>query len=74
MRWKISKTNGRVGSAKEKMLRLISFERENPSGSSPSPVVISPHETANSLRNFSLHAESKKAHGLMHHRMFERAR
>jgi len=76
MRWKISATKGRLGSVKEKMFRLVSFERENPSVSSPSPVavVVSPHEAANSLRNYSLDAELRKAYGLMHHRMFERPR
>ncbi len=61
-----------MGSAKEKMLRLVSVEEDH--SVSSSPLVAAPREAANLLRNYSMEAELKKAQGLMHRRMFEQPR
>ena len=74
MEWKMLGIRGKLGSAKEKVLkvfRLISgLGKEDSNVSLPTPVItVAPYEPVKPFTNYSLEAELKNAEALMYWRM-----
>ncbi len=63
---------GKLSSVKEKVIRIVSVGKEDSNVFSANPVSrVSTQEAANSLTNYSLEADFKKAQVQMYQRMFD---
>ena len=74
---KMFEIKGKFGSAREKVFKVFrsvsGLGKEDSNVSLPTPVfTVAPSKPANSLTNYSLEAELKKAEALMYLRTFDR--
>jgi len=77
MGWKMLEIKGKFGSAREKVFKVFrsvsDLEREDSNVSLPIPTLaVAPSKPANSLSDYYLEAELKKAEALTYLRTFDR--